>query len=232
MSVPGNAATGTRQHPAPPPPGSRRYFTLLYTPAPQREALSTLLALSDEIASEPAARTDHGIAHARLEWWQHEAQRFAQGSPEHPWLRTLLAEHPHAAGLDLQRLVQAAAVDLANRTLAQREGDALRRALFELAAGALCDRLTPAQCAAVGELGASLQRLEHEPADGEARAMLQRHLQAIDDARQAQLAPLLVWLALAARPARRRGRLLEGLADNLVAWSAARRAARGRFRLL
>jgi hypothetical protein len=108
----------------------------------------------------------------------------------------------------------------------------MRRALFELVAAALCEApLSPVQQASIGELGANLERLESDPSDQQARAGLQQHLQQISGPMQPALAPLLVWLALAARRSRRGTALMNSVTDNLIAWSAARRAARGRFRL-
>jgi hypothetical protein len=218
--------------PAPmPAPGSHRYFAWLYTPRAHREELSTLLALADEIGADPAASADHSIAHVRLEWWRREADRFTQGTPQHPWLRALLAQRPQATGLNLQRLVEAAAIDLATRTLSALPGDALRRALFELAAGALYAQPLPSPLSgAIGELGASVYRLERDPDDLRAREHLPQQLRTLGEAPQAALAPLLVWLALAARR-RGRGGLLALWSDNLLAWKTARRAARGHFRL-
>src|SRR5579862_7871234 len=98
--------------PAAPAPGSHRYFTLLYAPASRREELNTLLAVADEIGA-PSHAADHTVAHVRLEWWRREADRFAGGEPEHPWLRALLMHHPSTARPNLRSLVDAAAVDLA-----------------------------------------------------------------------------------------------------------------------
>jgi hypothetical protein len=220
------------QHPAAPVPGSHRYFALLYTPAARRDQLNTLLALADEIGAAPGANVDHSVAHVRLEWWRHEAERFARGEPQHPWLRALLTEHPATATLDLQTLVQGAAIDLSTRTLASQRGHALRRALFELAASALCAQSLPSALRkSIGELGASVEKLEIDPADEGARSDLRQQLQLIGEAQQPALVPLLVWLALASRRSHRQAPLLEGLTHNLVAWRAARSAARGRFRL-
>jgi hypothetical protein len=219
------------QHPAAPAPGSRRYFTLLYTPEAHREELNTLLAVAEEIATPPAATADHGVAHVRLEWWRSEAARFARGEPQHPWLRTLLREHPASVRLDLQRIVDAAATDLAARTLAAQQAHALRRALFEEVASALVEQpLGSPLREYIGELGASLERLEVDASDLEARAVLRRQLGKIGAALQPALAPLLVWLALAARSRPHRA-LFVSLTDNFTAWSAARLAARGRFTL-
>jgi len=218
--------------PTPPAAGSHRYFTWLYTPAALRDELATLLALADEIASDPPVSADHSVAHVRLQWWRWEAERFARGEPQHPWLRALLAQYPTTAALNLQGLVDAAAVDLATRTLTSQPGHALQGALFQLAANALCTQPLSAQLqASIAELGAATQKLEQDPDDQQARAQLELLLLNIGDTAQPQLAPLLVWLALAARRSHRRGPLLDTLSDNLVAWRAARRAARGRFRL-
>ena len=220
------------RRPAGPAPGSHRYFALLYTPARLREELSILLALADEIGTDPAIAADHSVAHARLQWWQHEAERFARGAPEHPWLRSLLGDRPQAAALDLRPLVEGAAVDLAARTLSRGESEASQRALFAVTARVLIAAdLEPSLQTAVSDLGAAVQRLERDPGDAAARADALMPLQAISHERQPALTPLLVWLALAASGPRSASRLRTTLADNFVAWSAARRAARGRFNL-
>jgi hypothetical protein len=223
--------------PAPPEPGSRRYYTLLYAPSALRQELNILLSLADEIGTAPSANADHSVAHVRLEWWRREAQRFSHGQPQHPWLQGLLAQHPGTGALNLGSLVDAAAVDLATQTLRSQHGAALRSALFALLADALCGQpLRPELEQAIGALGASVQQLERDPQHRSARAQLPEQLRAIDASLQPPLTPLLVWVALAARPVRHRHALLQHallqqVADNLVAWSAARRAARGQFRL-
>ena len=220
------------QHPSGPAPGSHRYFAMLYTPVALREELSTLLALTDEIGTNPTIDADHSVAHARLQWWRQEVDRFARGAPEHPWLRSLLSGHPRATALDLHPLVEGAATDLATRTLSRGESEALSSALFTVAARLLlAAELEPSLQTGVSELGAIVQRLERDPADTTARSDALEALQAIGDEPQRSLTPLLVWLALAASGRPRRGRLRATLSDNFVAWSAARRAARGRFHL-
>jgi hypothetical protein len=242
--------------PPSPPAGSPRYFALLYTQAALRPVLGTLLALADEIGAGGARGLEHSVAHLRLEWWRGEAERYAHGEPQHPWLRALLAQHPASRGLKLQPLVQAAAVDLATQTLSARPGVALpgaklQSAVFELAASALrpdagADPLAPPLQRTLGDLGQHALELERfaagaAPTAPPAAALeaLCRQARSIDGARQPQLAPLLVWMVLAAaqarrrarRPQRNRGSVLDGLADNMLAWNAARRAMRGRFRI-
>jgi len=136
------AALPPQLRPSPPAAGSPRYFALLYTPATLRPVFGTLLALADEISAGGARGLDHSVAHVRLEWWRGEAERYARGEPQHPWLRALLAQHPASRGLDLQPLVQAAALDLATGTQSAQPGVALpaanmQRAVFELAARVL-----------------------------------------------------------------------------------------------
>jgi hypothetical protein len=242
-----------------PPVGSPRYFALLYSPSALRARLRTLLGLADEIGAGGARGLDPGVAQVRLEWWRAEAGRCARGEPQHPWLRALCAAPPAGCPLDLQPLVEAAAEDLSNRTLSARPGAALQGAVFEQCA-ALLDRDAAAAspCAPwrgrLRELGSCALELERVgagqapsgPAAAAAGAApgapleaLRARVREIDAATQPRLAPLLVWIALAARQAQRRahrpdghrGFGLEAFADNMLAWNAARRAARGRFRI-
>jgi hypothetical protein len=222
-----------------------------------RATLSTLLALADEISAGALRGLDHSVAHLRLEWWRGEAERYARGQPQHPWLRALLAQHPSVQPLNLQPLVEAAAVDLASETLSAQPGAALQRALFELAAAALrpepgADAASARLQCALSDLADCALQLERfaaarprspapsVPSDAAAAlATLRRQAPRIERALQPQLTPLLVWIALAARQAERRARRpdstsgsrLDAFADNIVAWRAARRASRGRFRI-
>ncbi len=253
--------------PPPPAEGSPCHFALLYSPATARSTLATLLALANEISAGATRRLDHALAHVRLDWWRGEAERYARGEPQHPWLRALLAQDPDRR-LNLQRLVEAAATDLATDTLGGRPAGALQRALFELAGTALrapadSQPPSPQLQRVLGDLGERAGELERfaygrsapvphsaasapppaaaPGADSPAAALeaLRREAEAIDRALQPRLTPLLVWIALAARQAQRRTRRaprsggsgLDGFADNMIAWRAARRAARGRFRI-
>lgn len=251
--------------PPPPPAGSPRFFALLYTPAALRPVLGVLLALADEISAGGARGLDHSVAHLRLDWWRREAERYARGEPQHPWLRALLAQHPTCGGLDLEPLVRAAALDLAAQAQgaapglalpgAGLQGAKLQGAVFELAAHLLRtarhpDPLPLQQRRTLGDLGQQVFELERFATAGSPPASapsapaavfeaVRQQAQAIDPALQAQLAPLLVWIASAAaqarrrarRPDRARGSILDGFADNMLAWSAARRAMRGRIRI-
>jgi hypothetical protein len=245
-----------------PADGSPRYFALLYTPDAARATLGTLLALADEISAGAGRGLDHSVAHVRLEWWRGEAERFARGQPQHPWLRALLAQRPAAAALDLTVLVQAAALDLATETLGGQPGAAVQRALFELAESALPaplhtgphdavpERPPRDVLAALAERTSELERFtgvgpwppaaaDRPGALAATLEALRRQTAALDRTLQPRLAPLLVWITLAARQARRLERApgrksasgLDGFADNIAAWNAARRAVRGHFRI-
>jgi len=243
----------------PPAPtlGSPVYFALLYSPAASRSTLTTLLALADEINVGAGRGLDHAVAHVRLDWWRAEAERYARGAPQHPWLRARSLHDSTGKPLKLQLLVEAAALDLATETLGAQQGAALQGAVFELAAMVL--RATgPAPLEAslrctlrdLGERACELERLstgrtQHGAAAVAASAVpatveaLRLQVTAIAGPLQPQFAPLLVWTALTVRHAERRARrperkndsALDALADNIVAWNAARRAARGRFRI-
>jgi hypothetical protein len=243
-----------------PPSGSPRYFALLYTPAALRPVLGTLLALADEISAGGARGLDHAVAHVRLDWWRGEAERYARGEPQHPWLRALLAQHPASSALDVASLVHAAALDLATQTLNAAPGAALagakvQRAVFELAADALhTDRhpatLPPQARRTLGDLGEQVFELERfatraptasatPAANAAAIGELRRQTGHLERALQPQLAPLLVWIALAIALARRRtrrapahgGSMFDGFADNMLAWNTARSAMRSRLRI-
>lgn len=77
--------------PQAPPPGSLRWYAWLYTPPERRGATAALFAIEREIAASVRPGLDHGVAHARLEWWQGECERIAAGRPVHPLGQALLA---------------------------------------------------------------------------------------------------------------------------------------------
>jgi len=228
-----------------PAPGSIHFFTLLYSPRERRVALRTLLALADEIGAGVGRQLDHGVAHLRLDWWRREAQRLAAGSPAHPWL--IAWQRERFPPLDLAALIDAAAIDLASERLAASGTQRLPQALFVLAATVLAAdtsaaALVPQQRDLIAALGRSVDTLEHPQVARTGQPDSAQRLR-LDPALQRALAPLLVWAALAACHARRRERratrksptmaapVVDGLADNLIAWQAARTARRGYFRL-
>lgn len=215
-----------------PRPGSIHYFAELYAPAAVHALLRSVHALEAEIRASLKADLDHGVAHARLDWWQLEAARAGAGSPSHPLLRPLLARSSAAAtAATLEDWVQAARIELAGRL-----GDPHARtehARRSAGAGfALIAALLEANTAAACELGTTLAQASRAP--GAALAALG----AIAPPEQPALRPLLVWAALALRRARRGETAppaatdpapLALLGDNFHAWRAARAADAGRI---
>ena len=51
------------------PPGSLRYFAVLYAPEPTRFLLAALYAFEAEI-QDTARATSHDVSHTRLPWWR------------------------------------------------------------------------------------------------------------------------------------------------------------------
>jgi hypothetical protein len=213
-----------------PPPGSARYFALLYTPRAQRPVLTRLLALADEIGAGVTRGLDHDVAHARLAWWQREAGQYALGQAQHPWLRSRTDEPATAPAIDLNALVQAAAIDLAQTLQKPPGGEQLRRAVFTAAAQLLgAGPLSPALQAILAELATLSWRWEQAPAAAsEINAALQPLLARLTAASQSALVPLLLWTSLAGRhAAAKKNSPRRALADNIYAWRLARCAAAG-----
>ena len=98
------------------PPGSMRYFSLLYAPESRREQLLALYVIDAEIR-ESAQSANHDVAHTRLQWWRAEIDRLVNGGPQHPATRLLndsLGER--ASFAKLHEAVVAADMDLARMT--------------------------------------------------------------------------------------------------------------------
>lgn len=150
------------------PPGSMRYFSLLYTPEGKREAVTALYVVEAEMR-ESARSGNHDVAHTRLAWWRAEIERLVNGSPQHPAMRALngedaqrrarfskLHELAAATDMDLARMTYANAREL--RAYAVRSGGAIAELIAsELAApGAL----NPDARASAVRLGAGVRQAE------------------------------------------------------------------------
>jgi phytoene synthase len=99
------------------PPGSMRYFALLYTPEELREAVTALFVIDAEIR-ESALSVNHDVAHTRLQWWRTEIDRLVNGSPQHPATKSLNSQNAahRREFAKLHELVVAADMDLARMT--------------------------------------------------------------------------------------------------------------------
>jgi 15-cis-phytoene synthase len=120
------------------PPGSMRYFSLLYAPEDRRDQLCALYVIDAEIR-ESAQSANHDVAHTRLQWWRAEIDRLVNGSPQHPATRLLndssverasfakLHEIMVAADMDLARMTYANMREL--RAYASRSGGAIQEVM-------------------------------------------------------------------------------------------------------
>jgi 15-cis-phytoene synthase len=96
------------------PPGSMRYYAVLFAAERARPLMHAFYALEAELRDSVASAT-HDIAHTRLQWWREELERFARGEARHPVTMTLAAA-PYHAIVDLgglRELAHAAALELA-----------------------------------------------------------------------------------------------------------------------
>jgi len=99
------------------PPGSLRYFAVLYAPEPARPLLEALYAFEAEIR-DTARATSHDVSHTRLQWWRGEVDRLLAGRPEHPVTRGLLPLREAGADIALLHEVMVAAdIDMARIAL-------------------------------------------------------------------------------------------------------------------
>lgn len=69
--------------------GSSFYYSFLFLPAEQRQAITALYAFCREVDDVVDECTDPGIARHKLQWWREELQRLYQGNPQHPVSRAL-----------------------------------------------------------------------------------------------------------------------------------------------
>ncbi len=123
------------------PPGSMRYFSLLYAPENRREQLLALYVIDAEIR-ESAQSANHDVAHTRLQWWRAEIDRLVNGVPLHPATRLLndslgerasfakLHEAAVAADMDLARMTYTSMGEL--RAYSSRSGGAIQEVMAAL----------------------------------------------------------------------------------------------------
>jgi len=65
------------------PPGSLRYFAVLFAPADARPALEALYDFEAEVRAT-VDTSSHEAAHARVQWWRGEIDRLIAGRATHP----------------------------------------------------------------------------------------------------------------------------------------------------
>jgi len=150
------------------PPGSMRYFAVLFAAPGVRQLLHAFYAFEAELR-DSIDGASHDIAHTRLQWWHDELTRLGDGRPRHPVtiaLAPAMAQRP-ADLARLRELMHAAALDLARNTYAdwsELEGYCRQSAgaLQEAIAGALSTPADPdeAECHFARRLGAAVRQTE------------------------------------------------------------------------
>lgn len=157
------------------PPGSMQYFSLLYTPADRRDALTALFIIDAEVR-ESARSASHDVAHTRLRWWRAEVDRLINGSPQHPAARAL---HEHHRGTReafalLHEILAAADMDLARMTY----GNARELRAYCARSGGAIAELMAVELSEDGTLDETTRAAAHELGIGI------RHAQILRDLRQ------------------------------------------------
>jgi 15-cis-phytoene synthase len=150
-----------------------RYLAWLYSPEAQQPVLAKLSEIESEIAGSLRPGIDHHVAHARLQWWQEECERCAQGRAVHPLTRELVKAYgAPSAGVPsplagLRGFVDTAVWDLAGATFETRKEltaycERWAAAMFETAAGQVVS-IAPGELGAVARwraLGAAVREIE------------------------------------------------------------------------
>lgn len=150
------------------PPGSMRYFALLYTPPEKRDVLAALLVIDAEIR-ESAQSVNHDVAHTRLQWWRQEIDRLVNANPQHPATRVLgtLDAATRKSFAKLHELLAAADMDLARmtyldmnelRAYAARSGGAVQELMAAVLAAP--HTLDEAARVAANKIGAGIRQTE------------------------------------------------------------------------
>jgi phytoene synthase len=131
------------------PPGSMRYFSLLYAPEDKRDSVLALYVIETEIR-ESAKSGSHDVAHTRLTWWRAETDRLINGNPQHPATRILHERAPGDRSIfsKLHEVLAAADMDLARMTFGNHQE---LRAYCSRSAGAI-QELIASQSIAPGAL--------------------------------------------------------------------------------
>jgi 15-cis-phytoene synthase len=154
------------------PPGSMRYFSLLYAPEDRRDQLCALYVIDAEIR-ESAQSANHDVAHTRLQWWRAEIDRLANGSPQHPAAR-ILNDSPieRASFAKLHETIAAADMDLARMTYSNMRE--LRA--YSARSGGAIQELMAAQLVAPAPLDATVRAIANRIGVGVRQSEMLRDL--------------------------------------------------------
>ena len=75
--------------------GSSFYYSFLFLPQDQRQAITALYAFCREADDIVDDCQDTGVAEKKLQWWREEVSRLYQGNPQHPVSRALAKHLDH-----------------------------------------------------------------------------------------------------------------------------------------
>ena len=64
--------------------GSSFYYSFLFLPPPQRQAITALYAFCREVDDVVDECTDTNVARIKLQWWREEIGRLFAGTSRHP----------------------------------------------------------------------------------------------------------------------------------------------------
>jgi 15-cis-phytoene synthase len=190
------------------PPGSMRYFSLLYAPEDRRDQLCALYVIDAEIR-ESAQSANHDVAHTRLGWWRAEIDRLVNGSAQHPATKLLndgaavdralfakLHETLVAADMDLARMTYSNTREL--RAYCSRSGGAIQELMAaQLLAPLPLDEATRAIANRIGagvRQSEILRDLRQDAFDGRVylpQDQLTAHNVTLEDLRGREVAPRL-----------------------------------------
>lgn len=71
--------------------GSSFYYSFMFLPEETRRAITAFYALCRELDDIVDECHDACVAASKLDWWRSELERMAQGTPQHPVTRALIA---------------------------------------------------------------------------------------------------------------------------------------------
>ncbi|HKK06297.1 MAG TPA: presqualene diphosphate synthase HpnD [Gammaproteobacteria bacterium] len=94
--------------------GSSFYYSFLFLPARQRQAIVALYAFCREVDDVVDECTDAGVARLKLQWWREEIERLYEGQPRHPVTKALATalEHFDLPREQFQEIIDGMEMDL------------------------------------------------------------------------------------------------------------------------
>ena len=135
-------------------PGSTLYYSLLYLPPGNRDALYALFAFRDELMALLAPSSSMDLSTKKVAWWFDEVERFSSGQPRHPVMRALkdnVCPSAHSVTRDL--LVALADEPLSNQDRWQAKFSSRSSSSIALAAALHCGYTNHTNSELVRELG-------------------------------------------------------------------------------